>query len=242
MIRKEASKASMVFNVFGSPSSLDLDVIVFLDKLPPLEECKKLALQMNKEIESLFIDNKKANTNFAVIQDGVIVKVFKGTPDEVNNSILMTYDHHKQQHPCQVNRLLPRDFHQKILRASRIILSFYSRTDHRQEVKWALGGDLIEKIECLRGIDFSKEVDFGKNGSQEDVLKNIAFQLGQVIGLSQGKEYYSKEDIASGIPELAPLLRREKLSETNMTQLDLKKNKFIRIVDSELSNMKKLVE
>ena len=229
----------MKFNVFGSASSLDLDCMVYLPELPPLEEAKRISKEYNEKIEVLFGNQKKANTNLAVLNDGVIKEVFKGTVDEVNNSIFLTYDLHTQKHPLMVSRLLPRDKSLKLLRAARIILSFYSRTEHRPMVKKALQGDLMVKIDCLKQMDLSREYTFDKNQSALDVYKTVAFQLGQVLGLYSGRELYSKESISKAYPELSAYLNREV---STLDNLENSKQKFLALAEREISNLSSLVE
>ena len=229
----------MTFNFFGSASSLDLDCMVYLPELPDLEESKRVSKEYNQKIEVLFGNLKKANTNLAVLKDGVITEVFKGTVDEVNNSIFLTYNLHPQKHPLMVGRLLPRDNGLKLLRAARIILSFYSRTIHRPLVKQALQGDLTVKIECLKQMDLSMQYTFDKNQSALDVYKTVAFQLGQVLGLYSGQEFYSKEAISEAYPELAAYLNREV---STLGNLENSKREFLALAEREISNLSSLVE
>lgn len=229
----------MTFNVFGSASSLDLDLMVYLPVLPPLEEAKRISKEYNEKIEVLFGNQKRANTNLAVLKDGVITEVFKGTVDEVNNSIFLTYDLHSQKHPLMVTRLLPRDKGLKLLRAARIILSFYSRTEHRPMVKKALQGDLKAKLDCLKAMDLSREYAFDKNQSSLDVYKTVAFQFGQVLGLYSDQEFYSKEAIIDAYPELSEYLRREV---SPLANLENSKEQFLALAERELSNLPSLWE
>lgn len=230
------------FNVFGSKSSLDRDIIVFLDKIPSLEDCKKLSLELNPILEELFNDDKKANSNFGVVKNGILTEVFKGTVDEVNNSLLETYGLHKQLRPLLIESHLPRNKEQKLLRVARIILSFFSRTEYREIVKNALRNDLKEKILTLEKIDFSKSYDFNKNGSAPDVYKNIAFQFGQILGLYDNLELYTKEDISSSYPLLHNFLYRKPLTQENFQSLELFKKEFVNLCKEELPNLSKLIE
>ena len=58
----------MVFHVFGSPSSLDCDVLVFAPIRPALEESKVLATTLTLEIVAQVGTDKKLNLNFAVLR------------------------------------------------------------------------------------------------------------------------------------------------------------------------------
>jgi hypothetical protein len=224
----------MKFNVFGSKSSRDRDVLVYIESLPSLEECKSLSKRMDSEISGLYPDGKEVNTNLAVVTDGAISEVFKGTVDEVNNSVFVTYCDHEQKFPLLISL--------KTLRAARISLSLYSRTDYRPQVKSALKGNLVDKLDVLKLVDFSCRTEFGKKGSDADVYKNVAFQLGQVLGLKQGIELYSKEAISSLFADLTSALNRTQLQPADFASLGRRKAEFIGYAEDLLPTMTKLVE
>jgi len=93
---------SEIFQIFGSKSSQDYDVIVFVDKIPQTEDAKNLCKKWNKKLYMTFVNNgmkiKTLNTNLAVLENGIIIAVFKGTSDEVNNSCYLTYGFQEQIH------------------------------------------------------------------------------------------------------------------------------------------------
>jgi hypothetical protein len=217
----------MIFHVFGSPSSVDCDIVVFISTLPTLEEGKTLAAQLVPELAAQLDTDKKLNLNFAVLDEGVITETLKGLPDETNNATLATYGFHPQPHPLTITRPVPRDLDSKRQRAARIVLSLYSRTPQREAVKRALSGDFAAKCTMLEALDLSEPVDFGKNGAPEDIAKSIAFQLGQAVALSEGTELYTKEALAAHFPELAPALRREPLTTTDWQALEQLKRRFL---------------
>lgn len=207
----------MIFNIFGSCSSVDYDVMVFIDNIPSIQESKKLCLNFEEDLSPILSD-KKLNINLARIKDGVIIEVFKGTPDECNNSIFNTYSLHKQFYPLQINKLLPRNIELKTARAIRIILSFMSRSEYRVIVKEALRNDTIKRLQVLEQIDLKEIVDLGKNNQGLiEFYKHVAFQIGQCLGLIQGIELYSKEDIIYYYPELEPYIQR-KIYDVNILQ------------------------
>src|ERR1700733_13580904 len=77
------------WNIFGSPSSTDCDVFIPIDKkLKPLDASNlclahKQWLTENKAIDT----DRELNVNVGIIKDSIITWVYKGTPDETNNSI-----------------------------------------------------------------------------------------------------------------------------------------------------------
>ena len=219
----------MVFQIFGSESSQDYDVMVFVNKIPDIFNATSLCEKNNEELRILFKDQKlppkKLNSNLAVIDNDIIVKVHKGTVDEVNNSLIDTYSLHHQFFPLQITKRVERDVELKVLRTARVILSFLSRTEHREMIKLALKKDFDFKIETLSNIDISKISDFGqKNLSVIDIYKTIAFQLGQALGLLYGKELYTKEAIVNNYPFLSDYIFRK---ETDLNIINDFKNHFI---------------
>ena len=121
-----------IFHIFGSASSIDRDVLVFVDTLPTLEASKLLAAQLAPTIQAHFEEVKKSNINFGILRDGVIIETLKGIPDETNNAVLATYGFHSQPYPLAITHRVSRDLHAKYQRTARVILSFYSRTPHRE--------------------------------------------------------------------------------------------------------------
>ena len=196
--------------IHGSEDSTDLDVIYVVDELPPLQECK------------VFCSDKIENRNIITIEDGIVTSVYKGTTDEVNNSLLRTYNLHKQEYPLLVTRLVQRDVHIKAIRAVRGILSHLSRSMFRPEIKNALRGSWSVRIETLQMIyDHFDEIDFDhlqNNMSGDDVKKLIAFQIGQVLALIDDVELYTKSEIADYFTDLKSYLYRNSTDNENLKE------------------------
>ena len=168
----------------GSEDSLDVDVYFVVDALGTFNEAKKLCDELSHQ--------HAVNGNLIVIKDGQVVDVYKGTVDEVNNSILATYSLHDQSFPIPVTKKADRDICLKWLRVIRGVLSHCSRTQYRTIVKQALKAEsVLDKLKVLLEIDFSKIEDFGKEQAQE-VHKFICFQVAQYLGLLEGTEIYTK--------------------------------------------------
>ena len=151
------------------------------------------------------------NINLAVLSDGIVAWVLKGIPDETNNSVFRTYHLHKQYHPLEIQRLVPRDIEKKIIRATRAILSLLTKSERRHNVKNALkANQLYIRLDALKSSCFPK-LDFKQ--SQEDlteIAKTIAFQLGQTMALvKENTELYTKTQVATYDPRLQPYLMRE---------------------------------
>lgn len=203
-----------LFQIFGSRDSTDRDVVVFLAELPDtIAECKALCKaivpHLTAHLQAANYPILPLNINLARLDQGYVVRVFKGTPDELNNACFRTYHHFPQLYPPQIQGLLPRDLKLKLERASRTILSVLSRTQHRARIKGGLNGDLDQKLEVLAAIDFAGDWEYGpKSMPETEIWKTIAFQIGQSLALFQGEELFSKGEIATRFPELAPFLGR----------------------------------
>ncbi len=234
-----------VFQIFGSENSQDYDVMIFVDDIPQnIDEAHNICKHYNAELSNLLSD-KVLNCNLAVLKNGYIIKVFKGTADEVNNALYYTYDYHKQYFDNQVKAPVDRDVNQKILRVCRGILSFYSRSSLRTQIKPALRGDLRLKVPAIEQIDFTTMTDFpGKKESIKDIYKVIAFQFGQLFSLIDNyeSESYTKSGIIKNYPDLEPMLNRKDLSINNLEVLNLYKQKLLDLVKSIIDTMPKLIE
>jgi hypothetical protein len=203
------------YNIFGSHSSTDYDLAVKVDSIPIIVEAHDLCKKYN-DYFFYKLPEKKINCNLVVVSDGILVDCFKGTIDELNNAILYTYGLHRQEFECFVTRAVKRDVEVKIARCLRGLLSMYSRTDLRTDIKNALRGNIREQLNVLEKIDFVNMVPVGKKESMEDIYKMFAFQLGQTFGIIDGKELYTKESIALTYPFLMDFIFRNKNSNFNV--------------------------
>lgn len=188
--------------IHGSEDSTDIDVHYVFDVLPSFQECKT------------FCDSDKSeNRNIITITDGIVSGCYKGTVDEINNALLVTYSLHKQESPLLVTRTVERDKIMKYIRSVRIILSHLSRSQYRPIIKPALKGTWEQRLDVLSQIKLSN-IDYtllNKHLNKSDILKVIAFQLAQCIGLimEPTNEIYTKKDAADALPWLEPFLYRQ---------------------------------
>ena len=193
--------------VFGSPDSQDRDVCFLVEKLPPFQECKEFCYANSRRTGE--------NTNIAEYdpEKRIIRECFIGIPDELNNSIIHTYPMHKQEYPLLLVPV-PRIKMLKVVRATRITLTMLTRTRHRTAVKQALrSNSLTKRLHVLSEIDLTEIKEFNKKKLPDvEVLKKIAFQIGQTILLLHDHEVYTKGEISVMLPELRPYLYRQKTS------------------------------
>jgi paraquat-inducible protein B len=188
--------------IHGSADSTDVDVVYVVDELPSFADCKRFCAE-----------DKAENRNVLTVENGIVINCFKGTPDEINNSLLKTYSLHKQNSPLVIERTVERVVPIKVVRAMRIIISHLSRTALRPIIKSALRGSWSERLDCLNVIQETLDkLDFehaNNNMSAADIKKVLAFQMGQTLALLNGKELYTKAEIASEYPQLRATLYRE---------------------------------
>lgn len=226
------------YNIFGSHDSIDIDIMFKVDSIPSLGECKQYCNYYDEEHSKT--SPRAINSNLCVVVDGIVVDVFKGTVDEVNNMLFYTYDRHQQIYPRFVTRPVPRDIPTKANRALRGILSHLSKTTYREIVKAGLRGSMADRIDAARRIDFSGLGDFNsKNEKVEDYYKILAFQIGQTTGLFDGMEFYSKMGISAHYPYLTPLLYREKF---DYGLLNYIVDEFLDLIESRIDNRDSIYE
>lgn len=219
--KREDGLLTMIRYVHGSEDSLDLDVFYVFDKMPSFRDAKE------------FCASKIENRNAIVVKDGVVTDCYKGTVDEINNGLMVTYFLHKQEYPLIITKKLERDVLIKYIRVMRCLLSHCSRTIYRQNVKDALkSGSWSKRINTLKSINFDEIDDYGKGENKENIYKVFAFQLGQVLALHQGVELYTKSSVADFFPDLREYLYR--MPNTSFNKLKLYLEQFIHL-SSELN-------
>lgn len=225
------------YYIFGSENSQDYDIMVEVDSIPKdIDKAHSICKDFNNQLALIYPD-KEINSNLIVIKDNKIIDCFKGTIDELNNCIFYTYDLHSQNYPNPILSPIERDFNEKVLRVARFIITFYSRTELRKEIKSALRGNLLQKLEVLKKIDFVKMTDFpDKKERKEDMYKVLAFQFGQFESLKSGYESdsYTKNGIIKNYPNLSNLLNRGEVNEDDLTILNFYLKYFIGYIESHI--------
>lgn len=203
----------------GSENSLDEDIYVIIPQ--PVSP---------KEAKQICDSYKPKNANVLVITNGIVSWNFKGTIDECNNSILATYDFHQQDYVMPIQQPVQRFYGLKMLRTIRGLLSYCSRTEHRDKVKKALKNTYVfDKIQALSKIDITKIQDYEKTSIIE-TYKFFAFQLGQTLALLEhNKELFTKNAVADFYPDLLPALQRV---DSDVTVLDKYWKQFVSICES----------
>ena len=234
--------STLVYNVFGSETSLDRDLMVVIDSPLNVKDSHDLVHNLDKIIAQKFTeDSKKLNTNICVVTNGNISWVFKGTPDECQNSIVVTYNLHYQHFPCIVDKIIPRNIPLKIARGVRSILSTMTRTEgNRVHVKSALKTDTIKaRVDCLKSINIATLV-FMPNCKEipTELYKQIAFQMGQIMALisTDQVELYDKVAIGNTYPSLSHSLLRNEPTEDSIQSLQDFKIDMVNAINARLED------
>jgi len=244
---------TIVWNVFGSGHeskgddmwavSTECDVMVCIDKAPvKIHMCHKICDGLKEPLGSIIMTDKVLNINLctvATVDDKTHIDwVFKGTPDECNNSVFTTYGFHKdlQQHPCFINMTMDRNVTIKIVRSTRATIGLFSRSSLNDEsirsaVKAALTTkthQLRERIKIMRTLDF-EHITLPKKAVPVNVWKTVAFQIGQTMALLETDEVFSKYGVAQKYPSLTCYLRRD--VDADLESLTEFKNKYLAKLD-----------
>jgi len=227
------------YQIFGSHDSHDYDIMIFVNHIDSIQNSHERIYIFDKELSKIYSD-KPVNSNLAIIKDGIIIEVFKGTKDEVNNALYHTYEFHVQKHPLLITQLVERNIELKMLRTARVILSFLSRTKNRKLIKESLKSNFETKLNTLSSINLTDIRDLNKKSvCWNDYLKTLSFQLGQTLSLMDGIELYTKLDIIKYFPELEIMLLRKG---ENLKILEEYKNKFVNKSYMMLNKIEKLYE
>lgn len=219
--------------------SRDYDIVIIytsnifkkysLNKIPP-HVLHYLAKTYESYLEES-LSNKPLNVNFASIgEDRLIYWSFKGTPDECNNSIFLTCDKHEQKDELIISGLKKRDIGAKIIRSTREILATVTRSEFRTKAKVGICSDidLKNRLEIMAEIiPHLKELTYYNDSVPAkpkrkllDIrksFKGLAFQMGQILGLINGIEYFDKTDVAEDYPTLKPFLLMKTVSEDSVS-------------------------
>ncbi len=225
------------YQIFGSETSIDLDVCFFVDTIKSTAENHAKVAELVAQTQ--FDTDKKVNANLAVVQDGIVLDCFKGIKDELNNSLYETYYLHVQPYESLVTKMVDRDVDLKMIRCARTVVSYFTRTHLRTAAKEALGSDFESKINFLKTIKLNQFTDFGKHGTPIEIYKSIAFQLGQTLALMDDLEVFTKESIAIAYPTLEPYLQRKPVS---VFKLQEALEYFVKLSVAYLPKMVKTVE
>lgn len=196
---------------FGSPDSIDVDVLVDHPEMTGSSSDKEIIKKMIESHPSI----QAWNLSLIHIENHIIARTMqrRGSADAVHNSLYYTYNFHLQQYenpllfPVKRHRLLA------VQTCVRTLLSITSATNQKAFYKKHISNVLREgiwtnEVELLSILSY-KEQFFDDPVRNLDLLKSLAFDVGQTLSLLQGKEFYTKKEIINAHPELAQLILRQ---------------------------------
>lgn len=212
---EEFKMSRLTYNIYGSADSTDVDVAIFLNRLPVLTEDRKRLGSMIKEHL-----NCGWNIILAKVENGIIADCTapKASLDSLNNAIFNTYKFHfeYQVGPCEVKQPVDRNKILAIYKTVRILGTYLTRTEYRTSIRPTMhfSFSLKEKIENLLRVNINKVTSFNQpNVSDQDVWKTWAFYVVQNIALIQNIEIYTKADAVAFMPYIKPFIYREELND-----------------------------
>ncbi|KAL9658351.1 hypothetical protein ABK040_015671 [Willaertia magna] len=203
--------------IHGSENSTDKDVLYFIlennhpNYFPTYQQCNRFCQTPKNSLQEED-DNKIENRNICYInKDGFITKIYKGLEDEANNALLKTFYLHKQMYENPIKSKMIRIVILKVIRSIRAIFTLFTKhTIYRNIIKSTLRScDFQEYKNTLKNIIKLNDQSFYNLINNKELLKSIAFQLGQSISLIEGKELYTKNEIANEFEGLRPFLKRK---------------------------------
>lgn len=226
------SSSGPVFNIFGSSTSRDIDFLVVLSVKPTPQEVTSIAKGYEVQLKSLLSPDgsKELDCNLGVLENGVLVWVYKGTCDISNNAIYDTYKLHKQYHECIIKKRMDRNVPYLIIRTIRILVCKVTRTSIRGIARAALKKIPFEQYKFLSTLDFTTFTYNEKRTSSIDNYKCIAFQIGQLSALLHNKEIFTKEGLSEFNPKLKPFLNRDK--DMKLEDLTIELRSLLNLIDA----------
>lgn len=233
------------FYIFGSENSTDYDIMINVKHISKnIDESHNLCKYYNKELSKI-LNDKPLNCNLIIINNNKIVDCFKGTVDELNNVLYYTYNLHKQFYENPILNPVNRDLNLKVVRVSRFLLSFFSRTNLRSDIKFALRNGLKERVSVLKKIDYTKMTEFpNKKENIKDIYKSIFFQFGQTFSLIDNNESnsYTKNGISNFYNDYKNAIDRKDLKEKDLKVLNDSLKRFIKICENILLENQNIYE
>lgn len=108
--------------IHGSADSVDKDIVYILEEIPDFNKCK------------MFCASLEGNPNLAVIENGYVVWCYKGSKDELNNSLFRTIPLHSENGENPIVGTVERDVCLKVIRAVRgDTLTYFKKSVSRQD-------------------------------------------------------------------------------------------------------------
>ena len=152
-------------------------------------------------------------------EDGYVCENHKGQNDEIHNALHKTYPLHVQRFPLPAHfgPIVQRVVALKYLSGMRRIFIRLSEVElTRSFVKQTLRNhDPLVAPPAFEALDFAQIIP----ATNVDHAKTFAFQMGQIMGLFEGVDIFTKDDIVQRYPTLEPFIHRKR--DESVLQCDL---------------------
>lgn len=202
-----------VLGQYGSGNSTDVDLFFLLKDVKDTSFTNKIEQFFEQMVNDAVGDEerKKIDITFITVKQGEVNWSNKGNEAEINNAIYHTFGLHTfnydlgstsyRESPvlCEVQS----DVGIKAIKTIRALLTIISRTTHKRMSKMSVfNKSLTARIENLQtaldeqGIFMAIDDTLGKNQSDSELLKDVAFSFIQLDALLDGKPVpYTKNAI-----------------------------------------------
>lgn len=214
---------------YGSNDSDDIDVFIGLSRIPDLddEDDRIMMDEIHETIDYTIrysgqFANSGKNVDYSFIhisQDGVVDWCEYDDLEECNNALFYTFSHHAYNNNVlygknPIKRKLEQNVSFKIVKVVRTLLTFMSRTNYREDVKYLLKkGSFKERLEFVLNMvsenGISKTETFNKKLSDVEIVKDIAFMFIQLYGLVHDIDVFCKRDAALRFPDMARYIYKD---------------------------------
>jgi hypothetical protein len=194
---------TMVSFAHGSPNSLDEDRLFLFPG--SLINCV-IGDQMRAILDDGIVDVNLMDLD----EDGYVCENHKGQNDEIHNAFQTTYPLHPQRFPLppnlgpRVQRLVALKYYSGM---RRIFIRLTEVEATRSFMKETLRNHHpLVASPAFDKLDFSQILPL----TNIDHAKTFAFQMGQIMGLFDGLDLFTKNDIVQAYPTLEPFIMRRR--------------------------------
>jgi hypothetical protein len=202
---------SYPYFIFGSPDSIDIDVLVDHPGATGSDADKLIVSLLKEKYPTI----KDWNLSLIKIMEGRIICTMqrRGSEDAVHNSLFYTYRHHEQKYENPLTAPVKRHMLLAVYVCVRNLLAINAATSEKQFYKQVISpvlkeGNWQKEVALLDLLQYEKP-PFDDEKRTLGLNKSLAFDLGQTISLLNGNELYTKGDIIQHHPELAPIILRQ---------------------------------
>lgn len=165
-----------------------------------------------KDLKTKFPAINTWDINIIKIEDGIVSQLIpsKGSPDITNNILFYTYRNHEQPFEFPLTKAVERNLPLAVVKTVTSILSRLKGSNYNNFYESIVRPVLRnspwqERVAILPMLDFKTPLYENLMDNQNE-LKSIAFNLGQTLLLSEGKEIYTKVQLKVGYRNYGRLL------------------------------------